>query len=183
MSLAYVIPSLTMPMSAPHAEDQQAARTFKSTLQDAVERQERLLVELDWFLPLSSRIRTSGRLLCLVMAQSRVLLEYIRADWARARTTNQEYEEQLACARAQPWDFECLQGPDDGAWQGFGRRKERCRRFNTIGRAHSLRNRLAHAEQRAEAAEQFTEAPILSVDAPRDRSLSPTRMPGVLLRH
>ncbi|QRW09658.1 hypothetical protein RhiLY_08657 [Ceratobasidium sp. AG-Ba] len=111
-------------MPAADPVNQEATRTLKSALRAAVHRRERPPVELRWFLALPKRIQRSGRLLDAAVAESLVLLQYIRADWDRAQLAEQEREQRLARAKALPRDLECLRAPDPKAWNGLGRRKK-----------------------------------------------------------
>ncbi|QRV79278.1 hypothetical protein RhiJN_07293 [Ceratobasidium sp. AG-Ba] len=136
-----------MPSADP--ADQQAARAFESSLRDAVNQLKRPPVELKWFAALPKRVRRSGQLIEAALVEAKVLLNHIRADWTRARRTEQEPEERLVKARAQPRDLECLRAPDPAAWNGLGRRKKRCRVFEGVGRAYNTRQRIAARPQAA----------------------------------
>ncbi|KAG8783298.1 hypothetical protein FRC12_019865 [Ceratobasidium sp. 428] len=65
--------------------DQQAAHLIESSLREAVERLERPPIELEWFLAMPTRIRRSAQLIEDAQAECRVLLEHVRAEWARAQ--------------------------------------------------------------------------------------------------
>ncbi|QRV95022.1 hypothetical protein RhiJN_23040 [Ceratobasidium sp. AG-Ba] len=130
-------------MPAADPADQQAARVIESTLRDAVQRSERPPIELVWFLALPKRIRRSGRLLEAAQAEAKVLVDRLRADWDRERQCEQEREARLTKAKAMPRDLECLRAPDPKAWNGLGRRKTRCRKFEGIGRLYTARQRAA----------------------------------------
>ncbi|KAG9120236.1 hypothetical protein FRC07_004354 [Ceratobasidium sp. 392] len=154
-------------MLADDPTDQAAARTLEASLRAAVARRERPPVELQWFLALPERTRRSGRLLEVAIAESLVLLERLREDWDRAREVEREREERLARAKAAPRDLECLHTPDGHPWHGVGRRKQRVRRFDSIGRTYTLRHARAHPTSTPQAP---VEAPLLSVDV----ALSPS---------
>ncbi|KAG8792734.1 hypothetical protein FRC12_005027 [Ceratobasidium sp. 428] len=164
-------------MPATDPADQSAARELESALRATINRRERPPVELAWFLALPKRIRRSGQLLETAQAESRVLLEYVRADWVRTQQAERDREERLERAKALPRDLECLRAPEQPAWQGVGRRKQRCRRFNSIGRAFSLRSRLAPS---APAASPSNPVSLLSVDV--EHSPSPPSTPGMPTR-
>ncbi|QRV79764.1 hypothetical protein RhiJN_07779 [Ceratobasidium sp. AG-Ba] len=91
---------------------------------------------------LPKRIRRSAQLIEAAQAESRVLLEHVRAEWNRFRRLEQDCEARLSKAQAQPRDLECLRAPDPAAWHGLGRRKKRCRAFESTGRAYNTRQRL-----------------------------------------
>ncbi|KAG8697757.1 hypothetical protein FRC09_007655 [Ceratobasidium sp. 395] len=126
-------------MPANDPADQQAARSLELTLREAVTRLDRPAIELEWFMALPKRVRRSAQLIEAAQTESRVLLEYIRSEWTRTRRIEQEREERLEQARAQPRDLSCLRAPDPAAWNGLGRRKKRCRAFEAIGRAYQTR--------------------------------------------
>ncbi|KAG9126001.1 hypothetical protein FRC07_005273 [Ceratobasidium sp. 392] len=132
-------------MPAADPDDQLAARTLEAELRGAVARRERPPIELDWLSALPKRIRRSARLLEAAQAESRVLLDHVRANWNRARQAEKEREERLARAKALPRDLECLRAPDPTAWNGLGRRKRRCRAFDAIGHAFVTRQRVPDA--------------------------------------
>ncbi|QRW07687.1 hypothetical protein RhiLY_06686 [Ceratobasidium sp. AG-Ba] len=126
-------------MPGVNSTDQQAARAIETALRDAVYRLDRPPVELEWFMALPKRVRRSAQLIETAQIESRVLLEHVRAEWNRSRKLEQEREAQLAKARAQPRDLECLRAPDSAAWHGLGRRKRRCWTFEMTGRAYTTR--------------------------------------------
>ncbi|KAG8714246.1 hypothetical protein FRC08_012171 [Ceratobasidium sp. 394] len=126
-------------MPAANPADQQAARAIEASLREAVTRCERPKVELDWLLALPKRIRRSGKLLEAAQMEARVLLDHVRAAWAKTAAADREREERLTRARALPRDLECLRAPDPTAWNGLGRRKKRCRAFEAVGRAYTTR--------------------------------------------
>ncbi|QRV83169.1 hypothetical protein RhiJN_11185 [Ceratobasidium sp. AG-Ba] len=126
-------------MPAANPADQQAARAIKSSLRDAVNRLEQPPIELKWFLALPKRVQRSAQLIEAAQSDSRVLLEHVRTEWIQTRRIEQERNERLAQARARPRDIECLQAPDPTAWNGLGRRKKRCRAFESVGRAYNAR--------------------------------------------
>ncbi|CCO34238.1 hypothetical protein BN14_08332 [Rhizoctonia solani AG-1 IB] len=132
-------------MPAADPEDQQAARAIESTLRDAVKRAEQPPVELEWFMALPKRIRRSAQLIKAAQVESGVLLEHVRTEWNRSRKIEQDREDQLARARTQPRDLECLRAPDPTAWHGLGRRKKRSRAFEMTGRAYNTRQKLLDA--------------------------------------
>ncbi|QRV88124.1 hypothetical protein RhiJN_16142 [Ceratobasidium sp. AG-Ba] len=167
-------------MPAADPADQEAARTIESALRAAVQAQERSPVELRWFMALPKRIRRSGRLLNAAMAESLVLLEYVRANWDRARVAEQEREQRLARAKALPRDIECLRAPDPKAWNGLGRRKNRCRTFETIGRAYTTRQRTSPTLPSPPSSKQPPIVACLSVDV--DSPSSPLLAPDVPTR-
>ncbi|QRV91931.1 hypothetical protein RhiJN_19949 [Ceratobasidium sp. AG-Ba] len=133
-------------MPAIDPADQQAARSIESALRDAVNRRERPPVELEWFSALPKRIRRSGQLLETALSEAHVLLDHLRAAWTKAQAVERDRMERLARAQAQPRDLECLRAPDPTAWHGLGRRKRRCRQFESIGRAYSSRKSLPSAD-------------------------------------
>ncbi|QRV96741.1 hypothetical protein RhiJN_24759 [Ceratobasidium sp. AG-Ba] len=141
-------------MPAADLSDQQAARTIECSIRNAVDRLERPPVELQWFLALPKRVRRSAQLIETAQAESRVLLEHVRAEWTRTQRAEQERLEPLAKARTQPRNLECLRAPDSAAWHGLGRRKTRCRKFKSIGRAYNAR--------------QFTPAAHTTENSPSD---------------
>ncbi|EUC54668.1 hypothetical protein RSOL_064780, partial [Rhizoctonia solani AG-3 Rhs1AP] len=126
-------------MPAADPDDQQAARSIEQSLREAVERLERPLVELEWLIALPKRIRRSGRLLKTAQTEAQVLLDHVRDNWVKIRKAEAAREARLAELRAKPRDLECLRSPDGAAWQGVGRRKRRCRKFDAIGRAFTAR--------------------------------------------
>ncbi|QRV77021.1 hypothetical protein RhiJN_05036 [Ceratobasidium sp. AG-Ba] len=128
-------------MPAADPVDQEATRALELALRAAVQGRERSPVELRWFMALPKRIRRSGRLLDAAVAESLVLLEYVRADWERAQLAEREREQRLVRAKALPRDLECLRAPDPKAWNGLGRRKNCCRTFEAIGHAYTARQR------------------------------------------
>ncbi|QRW06941.1 hypothetical protein RhiLY_05940 [Ceratobasidium sp. AG-Ba] len=152
-------------MPAADPADQEAARTLESALRAAVQRRERSPVELRWFMALPKRIRRSRRLLDAAVAESLVLLEYVRADWDRAELAEQERQQRLTRAKAMPRDIECLRAPDPKAWNGLGRRKNRCRTFDAIGRAYTARQRTSPTLPSLPSSEQPPVVACLSVDA------------------
>ncbi|KAG8732878.1 hypothetical protein FRC12_019050 [Ceratobasidium sp. 428] len=153
-------------MPANDPADQQAARALESSLREAVNRLEQPPVELEWLMALPKRIRRSAQLIEAAQTESRVLLEHVRTEWTRARRIEQEREERLARARAQPRNLECLQPPEaQKAWHGVGRRKERCCRFDAIGRTYSLRNQLTQSQTTGATTNQASKATVLSVEA------------------
>ncbi|QRV90622.1 hypothetical protein RhiJN_18640 [Ceratobasidium sp. AG-Ba] len=123
-------------MPSRNPADQEAACTLESALQKAVQQWEQSPVELQWFRLLPKRICQSGRLLEVAVAESLVLLDYVRADWNRALLAEQECEKWLECAKAAPRDIECLHAPDPRVWNGLRRRKNCCRAFESIGHAY-----------------------------------------------
>ncbi|QRV79957.1 hypothetical protein RhiJN_07972 [Ceratobasidium sp. AG-Ba] len=140
--LPFAIPVLAAFMPAADPGNQQAARSIEKSLRDAVFRQERPPIELTWFEALPKRVRRSAALIEAAQADSQVLLEHVQAEWSKTRQSELEREERLKKARAQPRDFEVLRAPDPTAWQGLGRRKKRCRAFESVGRAYNTRQRL-----------------------------------------
>ncbi|KAG8762846.1 hypothetical protein FRC12_008820 [Ceratobasidium sp. 428] len=132
-----------MPLSDP--ADEQAARAFESTLRNAVQRQERPPLELQWYESLPARVRSSGRLMDFAVAHSLVLLEHIRLMWTRTTSAEREREARLRRAKALPRDLECLRAPDPNAWNGLGRKKKRSRAFEAVGRAYNTRRQLVPA--------------------------------------
>ncbi|QRV80836.1 hypothetical protein RhiJN_08851 [Ceratobasidium sp. AG-Ba] len=151
-------------MPAADPVDQEAARTLESALRAAVHRREQPPVELRWFLALPKRIRRSGRLLDAAVAESLVLLQYIRADWDQAQLAEQERKQRLARAKALLRDLECLRAPDPKAWNGLGRRKNRCRTFKAIGRAYTARQRTSPPLPSSPTSKQPPVVACLSVD-------------------
>ncbi|QRV96411.1 hypothetical protein RhiJN_24429 [Ceratobasidium sp. AG-Ba] len=129
-------------MPAHDPADQQAARTIKSSLRDAVTRAERPPIELEWFMALPKRVRRSASLIQAAQSDSKVLLDHVQSKWSKARRVEQERAERLNQACKQPRDIECLRAPDPAAWNGLGRRKKRCRTFETTGRAYNTRQKL-----------------------------------------
>ncbi|KAG8794410.1 hypothetical protein FRC12_024648 [Ceratobasidium sp. 428] len=129
-------------MPATDPADQCAARKLESALRSAIERRERPPVELAWFLALPKRIRRSGKLLETALAESRVLLECVLADWTRTQQADRQRVERLEQAKALPRDLDCLRAPDPKAWNGLGRRKKHCRTFEAVGRAFVSRQRV-----------------------------------------
>ncbi|QRW07927.1 hypothetical protein RhiLY_06926 [Ceratobasidium sp. AG-Ba] len=152
-------------MPAADPADQEAARTLESALRAAVQRREWSPVELRWFMALPKRIRRSRRLLDAAVAESLVLLEYVRADWDRAELAEQERQQRLTRAKAMPRDIECLRAPDPKAWNGLRRRKNRCRTFDAIGRAYTARQRTSPTLPSLPSSEQPPVVACLSVDA------------------
>ncbi|KAG8720867.1 hypothetical protein FRC09_008863 [Ceratobasidium sp. 395] len=124
------------------AADQQAARAFESTLRSAVQRQERLLLELQWYEALSQRVQLSGRLMEFAVAHALVLLNHIRSAWVQTMNSKRERKARLTRAQALPRDLECLRAPDSNAWNGLGRKKKRGRAFEAIGRAYNTHRQL-----------------------------------------
>ncbi|QRV78798.1 hypothetical protein RhiJN_06813 [Ceratobasidium sp. AG-Ba] len=107
---------------------------------------------------------------------SKVLLDHIQAEWIRTRRLEQERERQLAQARTQPRDIECLRAPDPTAWNGLGRRKKRCRAFEAVGRAYTARQQ---ASQR-DLATQPSHTDLQAVDSPSsDIPTRPATPPGL----
>ncbi|QRV81054.1 hypothetical protein RhiJN_09069 [Ceratobasidium sp. AG-Ba] len=176
-------------MPAADSTDQQAARAIEASLRDAVNRLERPPVELEWFAALPKRVRRSGQLVEAAFVEAKVLLDHIRADWTRARRIEQEREDRLAKARAQPRDIDCLRAPDPTAWHGLGRRKKRCRAFESVGRAYNTRQQ---ASERAPAPStaildvQALESPGFDVptcpSTPPSLRVSVRNIPGLLER-
>ncbi|QRW07819.1 hypothetical protein RhiLY_06818 [Ceratobasidium sp. AG-Ba] len=163
-------------MPATDATDQQAARAIEASLRDAVRRLERPPVKLEWFAALPKRVRRSAQLIEAAIVEARILLDHIRAQWTSARRAEQEREERLVKARAQPRDLECLRAPDPAAWNGLGRRKKRCHAFEGVGRAYNTRQRIAARPQAAPDRPvdlQAVESPGFNVPQP------PSTPPGV----
>lgn len=133
--------AVTHVMPATDAADQQAARALETRLRDAVVLRERPPVELEWFKALPKRIRRSARLRESAQLEAKTLLDFARDSWARYCRAEREREERLERAKSTPRDLECLRSPDPVAWSGLGRRKKRCRAFNTVGRAFTARHR------------------------------------------
>ncbi|QRV85426.1 hypothetical protein RhiJN_27507 [Ceratobasidium sp. AG-Ba] len=94
---------------------------------------------------LPKRIRRSAQLIETAQLESRVLLDHVRAEWSRSQKLEQDREARLAKVRTQPRDIECLQAPDPAAWHGLGRRKKRCRTFESIGQTFNTRQRLSQS--------------------------------------
>ncbi|QRV75352.1 hypothetical protein RhiJN_03367 [Ceratobasidium sp. AG-Ba] len=151
-------------MPAADPADQEAARALESALRAAVQGRERSPVELRWLMALPKRIRRSGRLLDAAVAESLVLLEHIRAEWNRAQEGEREREKRLTRAKALPRDIECLRAPDPKAWNGLGRRKNRCRTFEAIGRAYTARQRTSPTLPSLPTSQQPPVVACLSVD-------------------
>ncbi|KAG9127561.1 hypothetical protein FRC07_012306 [Ceratobasidium sp. 392] len=145
-------------MPAEDPSDQQAARTIEFALREAVTRPKRLPIELEWFAALPKRIRRSGRLLEAALAKSHVLLDHVRAAWTKACTANRE---------------QCLRAPDPAAWNGLGRRKNRCRAFDAVGRAFTTGQRLSQPEVPGEP----RTVPLLSVERVPSPAPSPSPPP------
>ncbi|KAF8596060.1 hypothetical protein BDV93DRAFT_563714 [Ceratobasidium sp. AG-I] len=157
--------------------DLHAARDLEQALQAAVQRKERPPIELEWLLALPERVRASAARVRGAQVHSRPLLEHVRSTWDAAQRVEREREDRLARAKAQPRDLECLRASDTGAWQGVGRRKQRCRRFTAIGRAFSLHDRLAHPLPAPGVPAGPAVVPVLVVE--REESLSPPSTPEV----
>ncbi|CCO31181.1 hypothetical protein BN14_05216 [Rhizoctonia solani AG-1 IB] len=132
-----------MPIGDP--ADQKAARKIESLLREAVARGDCPPVELDWFLGLPDRTRNSSKLLQAALKLTEPLLKHARTSWAKEKATERAREEHLAELRAKPRDLDCLRSPDGATWQGIGRRKRRCRKFNAIGQAFTARQGVAAA--------------------------------------
>ncbi|QRV99485.1 hypothetical protein RhiJN_27504 [Ceratobasidium sp. AG-Ba] len=130
-----------MPATGP--VNQQAARAIELSLRDAVKQLERPPVELEWFAALPKRVRRSAQLIEVALGEAKVLLDHIRGEWTRTRRIEQERDDRLAKARAQPRDISCLQAPDPAAWNGLGRRKKRCRAFEMVGKAYNTRQQVS----------------------------------------
>ncbi|QRW14236.1 hypothetical protein RhiLY_13235 [Ceratobasidium sp. AG-Ba] len=139
--VAAASPAPVAAMPATDLTDQQAARAIESSLREAVHQLKRPPVELKWFASLPKRVRRSGQLIEAALVEAKVLLDHIRADWTQAQQIEQEREDRLAKARVQPRDINCLRAPDPTAWNGLGRRKKRCRAFESVGRAYNTRQR------------------------------------------
>lgn len=146
-------------MPATDVLDQQAARTLEAALRLAVGRRERPPVELEWFAALPKRIRRSGRLLEAAQVEAKALLQFARDTWTRTCQAEREHEERLVRAKDTPRNLDCLRAPDPAAWNGLGRRKKRCRVFNTVGRSFTAR-------QRATAPNTAPQCPSAPPDAP-----------------
>ncbi|KAG8705286.1 hypothetical protein FRC09_003045 [Ceratobasidium sp. 395] len=169
-------------MPATDPADQSAARELESALRAAIERRERPPVELTWFLALPKRVRRSGKLLETAQAESRVLLEHVRADWTRSRQADREREERLERAKAIPRDLNCLRTPDPKAWNGLGRRKKRCRSFEAVGRAFASRQRVSESCSSPQAVQHLDAFPDVPVRPPTPPHLrvSLWNVPGLL---
>ncbi|CCO33215.1 hypothetical protein RSOLAG1IB_11014 [Rhizoctonia solani AG-1 IB] len=92
-----------------------------------------------------NRTRKSGKLLKAALKLTEPLLKHASTAWAKEKATKQAREERLAELRAKPRDLDCLRSPDGVTWQGVGRRKRRCRKFNAFGRAFTARQGVAAA--------------------------------------
>ncbi|KAG8713697.1 hypothetical protein FRC09_018437 [Ceratobasidium sp. 395] len=123
-------------MPATDPADQSAAREIESSLRAAVQRCEQPPIKL-----------ACGKLLETAQAESRVLLEHIRADWAQTQQADCECEERLTRAKTLPRNLDCLCAPDPKAWNGLGRRKKRCQTFEAVGRAFVSRQRVPEPVQ------------------------------------
>ncbi|KAG8725962.1 hypothetical protein FRC12_023843 [Ceratobasidium sp. 428] len=169
-------------MPATDPADQSAARELESVLRIAVERRERPPVELSWFLALPKRIRRSGKLLETALAESRVLLECVRADWTRTQQADREREERLVRAKALPRDLDCLRAPDPQAWNGLGRRKKRCRVFDAVGRAFTTRQQIASPPVPVRAVQHLDTLPDVPARPPTPPNLRTNiwNIPGLL---
>ncbi|KAF8747624.1 hypothetical protein RHS01_11317 [Rhizoctonia solani] len=132
-----------MPIGDP--ANQKAAREIESSLREAVARGDCPPVELDWFLGLPDRTRNSSKLFQVALKLTEPLLKHARTAWAKEKATEQARKERLAELRAKPRDLDCLRSPDGATWQGVGRRKRRCRKFNAIGQAFTARQGVAAA--------------------------------------
>ncbi|GAB1527289.1 hypothetical protein RhiTH_011706 [Rhizoctonia solani] len=132
-----------MPIGDP--ADQKAAHEIESSLREAVARGDCPPVELDWFLGLPDRTRNSSKLFQVALKLTEPLLKHARTAWAKEKATEQARKERLAELRAKPRDLDCLRSPDGATWQGVGRRKRRCRKFNAIGQAFTARQGVAAA--------------------------------------
>ncbi|KAG8711761.1 hypothetical protein FRC09_020414 [Ceratobasidium sp. 395] len=169
-------------MPATDPADQSAARELESALRIAIERRERPRVELTWFLALPKRIRRSGKLLETALAESRVLLEHVRASWAKAMDVEREREARLTRAQTIPRNLESLRAPDPGAWSGLGRRKKRCRAFDAVGRAFATRQQIASPTAPVQAVQHldaFPDTPARPPTPPHLR-VSLWNVPGLL---
>ncbi|QRV74479.1 hypothetical protein RhiJN_02493 [Ceratobasidium sp. AG-Ba] len=136
-------------MPTTDVEDQHAARGIEKSLRDAVNRQERPPIELQLFETLPKRVRQSAELIKAAQVDSRVLLEHVRSKWSKTRRSELEREERLNKARSQPRNLEVLRAPEPTAWQGLGRRKKRCRAFESIGRVYTARQQLSGSDSLA----------------------------------
>ncbi|QRV83910.1 hypothetical protein RhiJN_11926 [Ceratobasidium sp. AG-Ba] len=88
----------------------------------------------------------------------------VELQWNRAQEGERERKKRLTRAKALPRDIECLRAPDPKAWNGLGRRKNRCRTFEAIGRAYTARQRTSPTLPSSPTSQQPPVVTCLSVD-------------------
>ncbi|QRV80901.1 hypothetical protein RhiJN_08916 [Ceratobasidium sp. AG-Ba] len=131
-------------MPAADPVDQRAAREYEQMLRYYVYSGRTPQSRLDWFEALPKRVRRSRRLIDEALGPIEAAETRAREALAEQRARELEESLRLAAARAQPRDLSCLKG-NGKTWNGLGRRKRRCRAFDSVGRAYSIRWRISNA--------------------------------------
>ncbi|KAG8716441.1 hypothetical protein FRC09_015749, partial [Ceratobasidium sp. 395] len=80
-------------------------RAFKSTLRGAIYRKERPPTELKWSLAPLEHIQGSGPTPAVATARSRISLNHLQTDWAKAMVADRELEERVTRAKSESRDI------------------------------------------------------------------------------